>query len=278
MNGKDIKIRSLAVVLSLAAPLALSESSQSAGGLSPSAAADLLFQLETLQQEVQTLRGMLEQQGHELKLMKQSQRDRYIDLDKRISLLMSASVNKQAAPTITPSMPSAVIPVTQTESVPSDVVPAGSQPQSTPVATPTANLPSTPLAPVPLSAPSEQAKEAYANAYNLIREREFAQADVALTQFVMDYPSNTLTGNGYYWLGEVKLVQGKAQEALTAFTTVIQKFPGHGKEKDALYKLGTVNDQLGNSEQAKAYLQDVIKRFPNSKTAKLAAGYLGKIK
>ena len=92
------------------------------------------------------------------------------------------------------------------------------------------------------------------------------------------YPNNSLTGNGYYWLGEVKLVQGKSNEALGAFSTVIQKFPGHIKEQDSLYKLGTVSDQMGDSAKAKTYLQDVIRRFPDSKAAKLASGYLSKIK
>ncbi|WOD07313.1 tetratricopeptide repeat protein [Marinomonas sp. GJ51-6] len=45
-----------------------------------------------------------------------------------------------------------------------------------------------------------------------------------------------------------------------------------------MYKLGTVNDQLGDSAKAKSYLQDVIGRFPESKAAKLASGYLSKIK
>ena len=87
MTSKDLKVRSFAMVLFFTAPFALAEAQQTSGGLSPSAAADLLFQLETLQQEVQSLRGQLENQGHELKLMKESQRDRYIDLDKRISEL-----------------------------------------------------------------------------------------------------------------------------------------------------------------------------------------------
>ncbi|MBU2236730.1 MAG: tol-pal system protein YbgF, partial [Gammaproteobacteria bacterium] len=85
MISKVVRIRSFAMALCLTAPFALAESQMASGGLSPNAAADLLFQLETLQQEVQSLRGQLEDQGHELKLMKESQRDRYIDLDKRIS-------------------------------------------------------------------------------------------------------------------------------------------------------------------------------------------------
>ncbi len=263
----NLNVRSFAVVLCLTAPLALAETQQARTALSPSAAADLLFQLETLQQEVQSLRGQLEEQGHELKLMKASQRDRYIDLDKRISLLMASS----RAPTVTAS--------TTPEVVSPPEVNQSAEPVETAEDTSTLvnTLPS-PLAPISLQAPSEQAKLAYNNAYSLIRERKFEESEVAFSQFVQDYPNNSLTGNGYYWLGEVKLVQGKSREALDAFSVVTQKIPGHGKEPDALYKLGTVSDQLGESEKAKSYLQDVIRRFPESKAAQLAAGYLSKIK
>lgn len=260
MFYKDVKIHSFAMVLCFTAPLAIAEIPQvsSGGGLSANAAADLLFQLETLQQEVQSLRGQVEEQGHELRLMKESQRDRYIDLDKRISILMSA-------PAIEPN--NSVAPIAQIEQIPDEI-------ENTPINT----LVTSPLAPVSLQPPTEESQQAYNNAYNLIRERQFDQAETAFANFVNSYPNNSLTGNGYYWLGEVKLVQGKSREALDAFSTVIQRFPGHSKEQDALYKLGTVSDQIGDTANAKLYLQDVIRRFPDTKAAQLAAGYLSKIK
>lgn len=263
MIFKDLKVRSFAMVLCFTAPFALAEAQQANSGLSPNAAADLLFQLETLQQEVQSLRGQLESQGHELKLMKESQRDRYIDLDKRISLLMSKSASEPKYSSVTATK--AEQPIAN---------------QAPPVATtPSSNsLIASPLAPVALTPPTAESQQAYNDAYNLIPQRNFDEAEIALTKFVKDYPNNTLTGNGYYWLGEVKLVQGKSQEAIDAFSTVIKNFPGHSKEQDSLYKLGTVTDQLGDTAKAKSYLQDVIRRFPDSKAAKLAAGYLSKIK
>lgn len=260
---KDVKIRSFAVVLCFTAPLASAEIQQVRGGLSSGAAADLLFQLEALQQEVQHLRGQLEEQGHALKIMKQSQRDRYIDLDKRMSLLMSSSIS-QSTPSVTtnPQIQQSLnlesLVVVKESGVPNTLVP--------------------PLSPVTLQPPSQQSQQAYNNAYNLIRERKFDESEVVFSQFVQDYPNNSLTGNGYYWLGEVKLVQGKSKEAIDAFSTVVNKFPGHSKEQDALYKLGTVSDQLGDTTKAKYYLQDVIKRFPGSKAAKLATGYLSKVR
>ncbi|MBD5772071.1 tol-pal system protein YbgF [Marinomonas colpomeniae] len=263
MIFKDLKIRSFAVVLCFTAPLAIAEIQQVGNTLSQGAAADLLFQLETLQQEVQSLRGQLEEQGHELKLMKGNQRDRYIDLDKRISLLMTSNASSPTNSSVS-TKPQAALPLNPVVDVKKE--------------SPAVVVLTSPLTPIELQAPTEQSKQAYSSAYNLIRERKFDESEVAFTEFVKKYPNNTLTGNGYYWLGEVKLVQGKSREALSSFSTVIQGFPGHGKEADALYKMGTVSDQLGDTVKAKSYLQDVIRRFPDSKAAKLAAGYLSKTK
>ena len=46
---------------------------------------ELLYQLQLLQQEVMTLRGQLEEQGHQLRQLKQQSLERYVDLDRRIS-------------------------------------------------------------------------------------------------------------------------------------------------------------------------------------------------
>ncbi|WCN09200.1 tol-pal system protein YbgF [Marinomonas mediterranea] len=259
-------IRSIALVAASAASFASANTVQ---GLSPAAAADLLFQLESLQQEVQQLRGLVEEQEYELKKMKTRQRDRYIDLDKRISLIMSSSQAPQAQ----------VASVSQTESQPqqesgsisvasapinsagSDIGSASSDAMET-----------TPV--VAITEPSDEAKGAYKAAYALIREKKFEEAAQAFDDFVLVYPSNTLTGNAHYWLGELKLVLGKPGEALNEFNMVVTQFPNHSKVADATYKLGIVNDQLGNKEEAKQFLQKVVSQFSGTNSATLAAGYL----
>src|SRR5690554_5229874 len=48
---------------------------------------DLFLQLQALQTEVQSLRGIVEEQGYQIRRMEQEQRDRYLDLDRRLSAL-----------------------------------------------------------------------------------------------------------------------------------------------------------------------------------------------
>lgn len=52
-------------------------------------------QIETLKQEISELRGLVEVQEHEIKQLKKSQQDFYIDLDKRISQSQSQNQSSQ---------------------------------------------------------------------------------------------------------------------------------------------------------------------------------------
>lgn len=58
--------------------------------------AELFYQFQTLQQEVQELRGMVEEQAHEIKRLKQQRMDDYLDLDRRLSEMSQAGAS--AAP------------------------------------------------------------------------------------------------------------------------------------------------------------------------------------
>ena len=56
---------------------------------SQSSANQLLFtEIETLKQEIQRLQSVVEEQGYELKKLKTEQKERYLDLDRRLSALL----------------------------------------------------------------------------------------------------------------------------------------------------------------------------------------------
>lgn len=267
--------RSLTMALLVSAPLALAEDSPNNTALSPSAASELLFQLETLQVEVQTLRGIIEQQQHELSKMKGIQKDRYIDLDKRISLVMSRMSDVVYSSQGSGVQQEALVDSTSTNlesssTATSNIVAVGTEQKTSNDVVDTG--------PVVIQPTTPEIKDAYKASYDLIRSKEYEKAAEAFAKFVKDHPNSDLTGNGYYWLGQLKLVLGDPENALAQFDTVVNKFPGHNKEPDAVYKLGLVNDQLDNKIAAKRHLIDVIERFPVSDAAKLAKKYLSSMK
>ena len=246
-----LTIGSMALALTLSAPMAFAQGNQST--IPASVAADLLYQLETLQQEVSQLRGQVERQQYELGQMKSLQKDRYLDLDKRVSDAMKQA---REASQSTPA-PAADVDAEK---------PAGNSVTAAPVRA------------AKLDPASEEATQAYDSAYQLIKDKKFEAAQTAFREFVQAYPNNVLTGNSHYWLGELALVLGNQGEALLQFKTVIDQFAGHAKVSDATYKLGIVNDQMGNQTLARDYFQRTITNFPDSNAAKLATNYLNNMK
>ncbi|EAQ66608.1 hypothetical protein MED121_11810 [Marinomonas sp. MED121] len=262
MKALTHNLRSIAMALCFTAPLAFAEGENNSA-LSASAAAELLYQIENLQLEVQSLRGTVEQQQHELSKMKASQRDRYIDLDKRISSLMKM-IQERPAPVASITVPSASLPVTP---VIDDVSQTAN---STPV-----EVVSVPRVIEPANA---ETLAEYKAAYSLVRNNENAKAEVAFVDFITKYPNSELSGNSYYWLGLLKLNSGDPVSAIEQFKSVISLFPSHDKETDTLYRLGFAYLKVDDKESARGYLVDVIERFPNSKAAKLAKNLLSNIK
>lgn len=61
--------------------------------IASNASVELFYKVQTLQQEVLELRGLVEEQAHELKQLKQQRMDDYLDLDRRLSQLSQGSIS-----------------------------------------------------------------------------------------------------------------------------------------------------------------------------------------
>ena len=211
-----------------------------AGAVAPvSAQGQVFMQLQQLQQEVQQLRGLLEEQQNEIQRLKQESLERYQELDRRMAGNPTApAANNSASGAIN----AAVAPV---------------MPAQIPVAS---------------SEPSDPAKEKlfYEAAFDQIKARDFAKAGQAFSGFLRKYPNSQYAGNAQYWLGEVNLAQGDLPAAAQAFAQVSKLYPDHPKVPDSLYKLGDVELRQGNTAQAKTILQQVVTQFPGSSAAQLA--------
>ena len=72
---------------------------------------ELFYQLQVLQEELQQLRGMVEQQAHQIRRMERDQQDRYMDLDRRLT---------QGAASRAPARPSPSVPPAQVSAAPSE--------------------------------------------------------------------------------------------------------------------------------------------------------------
>ncbi|WP_422134451.1 MULTISPECIES: tol-pal system protein YbgF [unclassified Endozoicomonas] len=208
----------------------------SAGGT-----AHLLNLLDELRQETMTLRGQLEEQAYQIRQLQKENRERYLDLDQRISRLGDSSGEAPAA--------------------------AGGASNS-PVTLPAiGNKPS-------VSETGAREEAAYQAAFSLIKDKRFDEAITALKKLLKDYPKGQFSDNAQYWLGEVQMAQGKYKEALGDFQSLIDNYPDSPKVSDATYKLGRILDLQGEKDAARKQLESVISQYPGSAAARLSDTYL----
>lgn len=286
--------------LSLSERLAKLESqSQGQGGQSM---VDLLNRITELQSEVQSLRGLVENQAFEIEELKKRARDQYVDLDSRIgriesggSMRPSTATNPSSQPIepgqtqMLPTTPSNPGQLTMEPSANPNTMPAagtadntGMQPidagtvrvaPSDPAAAgQPATLPVNPASQLPVQASDEQAS--YDTAFAALREGRYAESARRFSGFLEQFPNGDLADNATYWLGESYYVTQNYRIALDTFKSLLSRFPQSAKAPDAQLKLGYCHYELREWNEAEAALNQVVQRYPDTTVARLAQGRL----
>lgn len=213
--------------------------------------ATLLNKLQSMQHELNNLRGQLEVQTHELQTMKQQQLDFYKDLDAR---LQNVHASTQAS----------------ASSIPEDGLREESDldnhKQTQAYAINSENS-------APRGNPADE-QISYLAAYELIKSKEFDKAVMAMRNFITQYPRGGYTANAHYWLGELYMVKKAYPEAIQQFQTVLKAFPTSSKTSDCSLKIGYALIASGQKKSARQYLQDVIRDYPDTHAAQLATAKL----
>ena len=221
----------------------------------------LFYQLQVLQQEVQELRGLVEEQSYRLSRLARDQKEQYIDLDRRLTDIATAG------PTAGPPLPG--------ESPRGGFPPGGPGQATDPIA---GALPVPGTYPGnPAETPPQSEREAYTRAFDLMKARQFEESAAAFDRLIAGYPNGQFTANAFYWLGELHLAQSEAEMARQSFAQVLNLYPDHPKVPDTLYKMGVVYHRLGDVSRSIAYFQQVQEEYANSSAAGLAARYMAEI-
>lgn len=206
--------------------------------------AAILEKLQNLQQELQELRGQLEVQAHDLKLLQQQQQAFYKDIDSRLHApsLQNAKKEGKDEVSLAPGKPPQQPPRLTKQSARS---------------TSHAN-------------PAEE-QISYLAAYELVKNKQYEDALMAMQAFVNQYPQSGYTANAQYWLGELFLVKKDYPQAINHFEAVLEHFPSSSKSAASMLKIGYALAAEGKIDEAKQKLQQVIKNYPDTNTAQLAA-------
>ena len=118
---------------------------------------------------------------------------------------------------------------------------------------------------------SGDANTDYNAAVSLVLEKkQYDQAIAAFQAFVKKYPDSTYQPNANYWLGQLNYNKGKKDDAAFYFATVVKNYPKSPKSAEALLKVGVIMQEKGDKAKAKAVYQQVLKLYPNTESAKQA--------
>jgi tol-pal system protein YbgF len=210
-------------------------------------------QISDIQDKIQQLRGQLQVQAHDLKLLNSQQRSFYQDVDSRIAelktLVSNGSIGSSttSSPKKGPSKSSAKPSASNTSAAP--------------------NL-------------DVHAKDnmAYKGALQWVLKQQFSAALTAFQKYLTDYPKGQYVANAHYWLGEIYMRQQKTKLAMSQFQIIINQYPKSNKVSDAQLKLAMIDASQGKPEQAKAGFLAIAKQYPGTTAAQLANLQLQKLK
>jgi tol-pal system protein YbgF len=106
----------------------------------------------------------------------------------------------------------------------------------------------------------------YDSAVELMRARQYEQAEMSLRQFIQSHPRDGRIAGATYWLGESYLARGRTREAAEQFLKVSTDYARSSQAPEAMLKLGVSLNALGAREQACATLAELERKFPNAGT------------
>jgi len=112
--------------------------------------------------------------------------------------------------------------------------------------------------------PPGSAKDQYEFAYNLLRQRNYPEAEQAFREFVSRHKADELSGNALYWLGETHYVRRQFEPAAIAFLEGYNNYPKGSKAADNLLKLGMSLAGLNRQKEACTTLAKLNKEFPDA--------------
>ena len=198
---------------------------------------ELYSQLQQLQQELTQLRGMVEEQAHEISQLKNQQRQRYLDLDHRISQL-------KAAPAEPPVQAAANEPA-KPPSAPADFDDKKAY----------------------NNAIALMRERKFQEAIGLLSQLIERAPD-------SDYMPNAQYWLGELYMA---LTPPDYDAAKKHLIILLKDYKDHQKVPDALYKLGMLYNLQGEKPKARVTLEKVIADYPDRQAAKLARQLLSQL-
>ncbi len=237
-----------------------------------SASAQMVAQVQQLNQEIGGLRDRVDILEFELEKARERQKQLYDDLDLRLrkfERLQSRPTNEtqQTEPT------SAVEPSESDNTTPTETsIEAQQEP-----AAPSVSIEIT-TQPVLTDVDLQAMRDAYDDAFRTLKTGDFDEAKIKFQEFIDGYPTSDLVDDAWYWIAESNYITKEFEQAIKLYQYVAREYPDYQRAHEALLKIGYIYYELENFEEAQMYLNEILDRFPASRSAFSAQRRLNKMK
>lgn len=195
-------------------------------------------QLDLLQGEVNELKGSIEKHNYQLERILERQRELYLEIDKRISAVMTQA------------------PSGGTEASFQD------SERDQPSHQTTLN--------------EDQAYDKAVNL--ILKDKLYDEAIPEFQSFLQNFPNSSYASNAHYWLGQLLFNKQDWTAAASQFETLMNQFPDSSKRADAMLKLGICEQERSNIARAEQLWKKVVAEYPTSSARKLAEIKLNAVK
>lgn len=110
----------------------------------------------------------------------------------------------------------------------------------------------------------------YAAAKQRFDRGEYEDARQLFQALLEQHPKSDNADNAQFWIGEIYYHEKWYEKAILEYQKVIENYPKGNKVRSALLKQGLAFSNLGDGDNAKLILKELVRKYPNSKEANIA--------
>jgi len=107
-------------------------------------------------------------------------------------------------------------------------------------------------------------KDAYENARELFKQKDFSGCASAFAQFLQTYPDSGLVDNALFWEGACQYSDAHLGDAITVLTKLLRDYPESRKVPDGLLVIARAEIDLKRPKEAKDTLKRLIRDYPDA--------------
>jgi tol-pal system protein YbgF len=100
-------------------------------------------------------------------------------------------------------------------------------------------------------------------AVGLLKRRHYREAQHKLQQFIKKHSNSSQHATACYFLGQLMLLEGKPDRALSYFSTFVNQYPKDNRMPDAKFQMGLAHYAKGDNKKASQMFNQIYTMYPN---------------